>query len=66
MQTIAQAQPRYPKGQAHHMAKLSFEQVQSMRLKREAGYSYGRLALIFGCSAYTVRDIVTNRTRREA
>ncbi len=59
----SQVKKNYAHGAAHHMAKLTSEQVAEMRLKRESGKSYGQLAIMFRCSMFTVRDIVTGRSR---
>ena len=54
------------RGQEHHFAKLSDEQVAEMRKMREENpklWSYDKLAMAFGCGHSTVRDILTFRTR---
>lgn len=56
-------------GENHHNAKLTDEQVKEMRdlyetwKEAKANKGYSALGLIFGCSMWTARDIVTYRTR---
>lgn len=60
------------RGEKHHNANLTDEQVKDMRQLyaswKAAGASkgYGTLAEIFGCSMWTARDICTYRTRISA
>ena len=60
--------PRNPRrGERHPKARLSDEQVRNLReryLARNKGYSW--LAKELGLSLWTVRDIVTYRTRVDA
>ena len=54
------------RGQEHHFAKLSDDQVKEMRRLRDENpsiWSYGALAGKFKCGHSTVRDILTYRTR---
>ena len=54
------------RGQAHHNARLTDDEVKEMRRLRESRpdmWSYGALADHFGCSPSTVRDIVKYYTR---
>ena len=56
-------------GQNHHRAKLSDEQVREIRAQHLAwvrGRGYKTLALKYGVSESTIRDICTYRTRRSA
>lgn len=53
-------------GEQHHNAKLSDEDVDEMRKKREEQpwlWSYQALADEYGCGVSTARDICTYRTR---
>lgn len=38
--------------------KLSPEQVRAIKLLKEDGYSYRQLAAMFGCSKWTVQNII--------
>ena len=52
-------------GPTHPRARLSSDQVVSMReLYERGGMSYGVLAAIYGCGQSTARDIALYRTRR--
>lgn len=56
-------------GEKHHRAKLTNAQVADMRKLYQSWKSagsrkgYTALADVFGCSAWTARDIVTYRSR---
>jgi hypothetical protein len=60
------------RGEKHHRARLTNDQVRDMRQTYEAwkaagsskGYKW--LGWIFGVSQWTARDIVTYRTRVDA
>lgn len=54
----------YKNNQSHHRAKLTDEQVAKIRrMYRRNVVGYKALAQEFGCSEWTIRDIVTYRTR---
>lgn len=63
---IARNHLGYMVGQCHQRARLSDAEVRRMRKLREAGNSYGTLAVIFDCGVSTARDICTGRTRWSA
>lgn len=51
----------------HHLAKLSWEQVCSMRDDHEKhGMSFAECGKKYHCARATARDICTYRTRRES
>jgi len=56
-------------GQDHHRAKLTDDQVRTMRAvyaeRRAKGFNfgYGAAAAMFGCSPSTARDVILLRTR---
>ncbi len=51
-------------GESHGNAKLSDEQVDKMReLREQKGFSYGKLAMLFKTSKFTVRSICTYQRR---
>ena len=54
----------YKNNQSHHRAKLTDEQVAKIRrMYRRDVVGYKVLAQEFQCSEWTIRDIVTYRTR---
>lgn len=54
-------------GECHQRARLSDEQVRSLRYDRERyGMSYRALGDKHGCSMWTARDIATYATRASA
>lgn len=53
-------------GLKHHNATLTFDQVKAIRAAAKAGNGYGAIERLFGVSRWTVRDIVTFRTRKSA
>lgn len=54
-------------GEHHQRAKLSDAQVRNVRdARKRFGWSYRVLGEFFGVSEWTVRDIVTYRTRGSA
>ena len=62
----------YRVGECHHRARLTDEQVRLVREKYMAAKAsgrkkgYGWVASRFGISEWTVRDLVTYRTRASA
>jgi hypothetical protein len=51
-------------GACHQRAKLTTVQVKAIRAAYSAGgWSYAKLAAVYGCGVSTVRDIVLLRTR---
>ena len=62
----------YPVGECHHRSKISDEMVRAIRKKyadaKASGKKkgYGWVAARFGVSEWTVRDLVTYRTRASA
>lgn len=57
----------YRVGEAHQKAVLSDDDVRVMRqIRDETGAGYRLLGEMFGTPAFTVRDIVTYRTRAAA
>lgn len=38
--------------------KLSSDQVRAIKLLKEEGYSYRQLAAMFGCSKWTIQNII--------
>lgn len=44
--------------------KLSSDQVRAIKLLKEEGYSYRQLAAMFGCSKWTVQNIVHPQFRK--
>lgn len=57
---------RKASGEAHHMVKLTDDQVRDLRSKRAAGYSYMELARIFGMSKSGVFSLANGMYRRNA
>jgi DNA-binding Lrp family transcriptional regulator len=52
------------RGEKHHRAKLSDEDVKLMReLRKRYGMTYAEIGRKFECSLWTVRDIVQHWTR---
>ncbi len=51
------------RGEEHHKAKLSDDDVRLMRELRREGLPYSAIAEKFECSLWTARDIVTYTTR---
>ena len=57
------------RGQLHHNARLTDDQVKAMRVlykgwkDRGLRRGYGHAAKLFGCGESTARDILTYRTR---
>lgn len=46
--------------------KLSSDQVRAIKLLKEEGYSYRQLAAMFGCSKWTVQNIIHPQFRKPA
>lgn len=44
--------------------KLSSDQVMAIKLLKEEGYSYRQLAAMFGCSKWTVQNIIHPQFRK--
>lgn len=44
--------------------KLSSDQVRAIKLLKEEGYSYRQLAAMFGCSKWTVQNILHPQFRK--
>lgn len=44
--------------------KLSSDQVRAIKLLKEEGYSYRQLAAMFGCSKWTVQNIIHPQFRK--
>ena len=61
------AKTKHLRGENHHRAKFSDRQVSEMRHMAEV-LDMNRMAIAsaFGCSYWTVRDILTRRTRKTA
>lgn len=55
--------PYKRRGERHHRAKLSDDDVRLMRLLSADGIGYTLLARKFECARSTARDICTYRTR---
>lgn len=63
-QFIVHSGPSLIAGRRHWKIRLSDEQVEDMRVKREDhGWSYGRLARHFNVPRATVQGICNYRTR---
>ena len=61
------AKTKHLRGENHSQAKLSDQQVSQMRHMAEVlGVSRMDIASAFGCSYWTVRDILQYRTRKTA
>ena len=61
------AKTKHLRGESHMRAKFSDRQVSEMRHMHEVlGVSRVDIASAFGCSYWTVRDILTGRTRKTA
>lgn len=52
-------------GETHHRAKLTDEQVETMRELHQQGWGFKRLARAFNVSRETARDIVLYRRRAQ-
>lgn len=46
--------------------KLSSDQVRAIKFLKEEGYSYRQLAAMFGCSKWTVQNIIHPQFRKPA
>lgn len=44
--------------------KLSTDQVRAIKLLKEDGYSYRQLAAMFGCSKWTIQNIIHPQIRK--
>lgn len=44
--------------------KLSSDQVKAIKLLKEQGYSYRQLAAMFGCSKWTVQNLINPQIRK--
>lgn len=44
--------------------KLSLDKVKAIKLLKEEGYSYRQLAAMFGCSKWTVQNIIRPQFRK--
>lgn len=44
--------------------KLSQDQVGAIKLLKEEGYSYRQLAAMFGCSKWTIQNIIHPQSRK--
>lgn len=44
--------------------KLSQEKVRAIKLLKEDGYSYRQLAAMFGCSKWTIQNIIHPQIRK--
>jgi DNA-binding CsgD family transcriptional regulator len=53
----------YRVGESHQKAKLTYHQVEQMRLMRDQGSTYQQIADAHACSYWTARDIADYRTR---
>ena len=61
------AKTKHLRGENHSQAKFSDRQVSEMRHMHEVlGVSRVDIAAATGCSYWTVRDILTRRTRKTA
>jgi hypothetical protein len=61
------AKTKHLRGENHSQAKYSDRQVSEMRHMHEVlGMARVDIASAFGCSYWTVRDILTYRTRKTA
>ena len=45
--------------------KLTDDQVSAIRLLKSEGYSYRRLAAMFGCSKWSVQNIINPQPRKK-
>ena len=44
--------------------KLTSDKTRAIKLLKEEGYSYRQLAAMFGCSKWTVQNIITPQIRK--
>ena len=44
--------------------KLSSDQVRAIKLLKEEGYSYRQLAAMFGCSKWTIQNIINPQIKK--
>ena len=44
--------------------KLSTDQVRAIKLLKEEGYSYRQLAALFGCSKWTIQNIINPQIKK--
>lgn len=44
--------------------KLSTDQVRAIKLLKEEGYSYRQLAAMFGCSKWTIQNIINPQIKK--
>jgi hypothetical protein len=62
----------HARGEKHHRSRISDQRVREMRSKyhelkaKRKGIGYRVIARLFGVNRWTVRDIVTYRTRIDA
>ena len=45
-------------------SKLTSDQVRAIKLLKEDGYSYRQLAAMFGCSKWTIQNIIHPQIRK--
>lgn len=62
--TTFRTMPR-PKGEAHGLARLTWNQVREIRAKRTIGHSLNQLARAYNVSQGTICHIVAHRTWKE-
>lgn len=55
--------PNRPRGERHHAAKMSSEQVAELHVLRAAGWSQRRLAARYGVSQATIQRILAGKSR---
>ena len=53
---------RYPRGEQHHKAKFTVEQIRDIRHRRRAGESAGALASAYGVYTNTIYAIIKRKT----
>lgn len=46
--------------------KLSDDQVKAIKLLKDEGYSYRQLAAMFGCSKWSIQNIINPQVRKAA
>ena len=51
-------------GEYNHFSKHTNEQIEEMRLLKDQGFTYKRLARIFNCSFAHIFNIIKNKYRK--